>query len=147
MPISEQIKSLPYREEKTLIVCNQLEEAEQLADHLKSNDVTVELVKNIHSDCKGFVLFRPFHDEISKSIIFLNCFRFCIQMPKTKSTHFGIKWKVYWFATMNNSMKLASKMPSMFSTTPFRRKIFALFYSGYPQCWTTIEVVTNPKQM
>lgn len=45
---------LKLKNEKTLIVCNQLEDGEQVAKYLESKKVSVLLVKNIESDCKLF---------------------------------------------------------------------------------------------
>lgn len=68
--ILDQIKEIPIAKERTLVICNELEEAEEVAKHLESNDVPVELVKNICSDCKHFVLSNFIHHFISNIVIY-----------------------------------------------------------------------------
>lgn len=49
---SDQINLLPFRSQKTLVICNEFEEAELVAKHLELQKIPVELVKNIESNCK-----------------------------------------------------------------------------------------------
>lgn len=78
---SAHIQSLPIREEKTLIICNQLEEAEQVAKHFAENGIPFDLVRNINSDCK-YTIARSFY--VIKHTNHLKLFpTFPIQMEKT----------------------------------------------------------------
>lgn len=53
MSISERIKQLPINEERTLIVCNEFEEAAELAKKLEELKIPTELVKDTESECKN----------------------------------------------------------------------------------------------
>lgn len=50
--ISEYIKSIPYGSERTLVVCNEADETEQVAKHFEEKNIPYELVKEIESSCK-----------------------------------------------------------------------------------------------
>lgn len=70
---SDQINAIPIAKERVIVICNECEEVEQVAKHLKSNNIPVEIVKNIFTDCKCYLLISQCN--IQKEIT-LNRLRF-----------------------------------------------------------------------
>lgn len=48
--VLEYMKNVDYRKERTLIICNEFEEAQQVAQYFRENNISHDLVKD--GECK-----------------------------------------------------------------------------------------------